>query len=190
MGNFDWETPSSALTARMRMVTLPMGAGTRVLYVNDDMWVPVCVVNYNVHILPGIPRIFVQLLDGLHPIFEAEGRVEERRRSVRVLISTPMMESEVAEYLTDLQAKVGPRGVKVGSYPRWGVMKNTVTLVGADKEYIESLVDEVQRGVNGVRVEAEGEDEEVAVEKAVEKTEEQQGAVEGGIRTLGVTEDI
>lgn len=48
----------------------------------------------------------------------------------RVLISTPMTESAVAAYLTELAAKVESKGVKVGSYPRWGKQRNTVTLVG------------------------------------------------------------
>jgi hypothetical protein len=39
-------------------------------------------------------------------------------------------ESEVAPYLTELAAVVEPKGVKVGSYPRWGKKNNTVTLVG------------------------------------------------------------
>lgn len=46
------------------------------------------------------------------------------------MISTPMPESAVAGYLTELAAKVEPNGVKVGSYPRWGKSRNTVTLVG------------------------------------------------------------
>lgn len=48
----------------------------------------------------------------------------------RVTISTPLPESAIAAYLTDLAARVEPRGVKVGSYPRWGKKRNTVTLVG------------------------------------------------------------
>jgi hypothetical protein len=77
----------------------------------------------------------------------------------RILISTPMPESAVAEFLTELAAKVEPRGVKVGSYPRWGKTRNTVTLVGKDLEYIESLVAEVEQAVKGRRVAVEGEDD-------------------------------
>ena len=54
----------------------------------------------------------------------------EGKGSCRILISTPMAESAVAAYLTELAAKVGPKGVKVGSYPRWETKRNTVTLVG------------------------------------------------------------
>ena len=48
----------------------------------------------------------------------------------RILISTPLPESEVAQYLAELAARVEPKGVKVGSYPRWKSKSNTVTLVG------------------------------------------------------------
>ncbi len=41
-----------------------------------------------------------------------------------------MPESAVASYLTELAERVEPKGVKVGSYPRWGRKRNTVTLVG------------------------------------------------------------
>ena len=54
----------------------------------------------------------------------------EGKGTARVTISTPLPESAVAEYLTGLAARVEPRGIKVGSYPRWGKKRNTVTLVG------------------------------------------------------------
>lgn len=48
----------------------------------------------------------------------------------RVIIATPLPESTVAGYLTELAARVEPKGVKVGSYPHWGKSQNSVTLVG------------------------------------------------------------
>jgi hypothetical protein len=54
----------------------------------------------------------------------------EGKGTYRVLFSTPLAESAVAPYLSELAAKVEPHGVKVGSYPRWGKKWNTVTLVG------------------------------------------------------------
>lgn len=71
--------------------------------------------------------IVQKLLDGLKPhvIPRLEGK-----ETHRILISTPLPESEIAEYLTQLEAKAKPHGVKVGSYPRWGLKRNTVTLVG------------------------------------------------------------
>ena len=73
--------------------------------------------------------------------------------------------SEVAGYLTELSSKVDSKGIKVGSYPRWGKSRNTVTLVGKDKEYMESLVDEVAAGVKGRRVMEEGEDDDSGSDK-------------------------
>jgi molybdopterin-biosynthesis enzyme MoeA-like protein len=158
---FDWDTPSAQLTARLRMVELPIDTSrdekSQVLFVSDDLWVPINVVNGNVHILPGIPRLFTSLLDGLKPLILPRVADPEGKGIARVLISTPLPESEVAGYLTELAAKVESNGVKVGSYPRWGHKRNTVTLVGKDAEYIESLVEEVCAGVQGVRVASEDE---------------------------------
>jgi len=77
----------------------------------------------------------------------------------RLLFSTPLAESAVAPYLTELAARVEPKGVKVGSYPRWGKGHNTVTLVGRDKDYMDSLIPEVDEGINGRNVMAEDEDD-------------------------------
>jgi molybdopterin-biosynthesis enzyme MoeA-like protein len=165
---FDWDTPSPMLTARMRMAMLPTGPGTKVYFVAPDLWVPIAVVGGNVHILPGVPKLFVQLLEGLRDVLIAEGRVDRSRKALRVMISTPMQESEVAEYLTELQEKVKERGVKVGSYPRWGASNNTITLVGSDTEYVESLVPEVEKATKGVRVAVEGEDDKPEDKQRVE----------------------
>ncbi|KAJ5492395.1 hypothetical protein N7453_010492 [Penicillium expansum] len=109
--NFDWETPSPGLSAKLRMVELPFD--------------------------PKVPA-------ESQAVFVAED-------------FTPLPESAVAPYLTELAAKVGPRGIKVGSYPRWGKKRNTVTLVGADKAYMESLASEVEENVQGKQVAKEDE---------------------------------
>ena len=70
------------------------------------------------------------MLDGLKPHIMPRLVDPEGKGIYRVLISTPLAESAVAAYLTELAAKVEPNGVKVGSYPRWGKKTNTVTLVG------------------------------------------------------------
>ena len=48
--------PSLALDAKMRMIRLPIDPDRsdedQVLFVAEDLWVPVSVVNGNVHILP------------------------------------------------------------------------------------------------------------------------------------------
>lgn len=161
--NFDFDTPSPALTARLRMVELPydetIEEEKQSVFVADDSWVPIATVNGNVHILPGVPRLFEKLLDGLKSVVASRLADPEGKGSYRVLISTPLPESEVAAYLTELALRVMPRGVKVGSYPRWGKKRNTVTLVGNDKEFIDSLVQEVEKNVEGRRVQTEDEDD-------------------------------
>ncbi|KAL8995076.1 MAG: hypothetical protein Q9169_005112 [Polycauliona sp. 2 TL-2023] len=157
--NFSWDVPSPALDAKLRMVKLPTDesrdGSSQALFVDDSLWVPISVVNGNIHILPGIPRLFTQLLDGLKPLLIPRLENPEGKGVHRLLFSTPMAESEVAGYLTKLAAEVEPRGIKVGSYPRWGRKRNSVTLVGKDKDYMESLVPQIEKGVDGVRVERE-----------------------------------
>lgn len=159
--NFDWDTPSPGLTAKLRMVELPFDekipAEQQAVFVAEDMWVPIAVVNGNVHILPGVPRLFERLLLNLKPLLVPRLSDPEGKGTFRFLFSTPLPESAVAPYLTELAGKVEPRGVKVGSYPRWGKKRNTVTLVGADKALLESLVSEVEEGVQGKRVSREDE---------------------------------
>ena len=159
--NFDWETPSPGLTAKLRMVELPFDTKLpweqQAVFVADDMWVPIAVVNSNVHILPGVPRLFERLLENLKPLLVPRLSDPEGKGTFRFLFSTPLPESAVAPYLTELASKVEPRGVKVGSYPRWGKKRNTVTLVGADKALLESLIPEVETGVEGKLVAKEDE---------------------------------
>lgn len=60
-GPFDWDVDSPARKAKLRMVELPtddaIPAEKQFLFPRQDLWVPVAVVNGNVHILPGVPRL-------------------------------------------------------------------------------------------------------------------------------------
>ncbi|KAI4134983.1 MAG: hypothetical protein LQ347_001068 [Umbilicaria vellea] len=162
--NFSYDVPSPALEAKLRMIRLPIDESrdesSQVLFVSEDLWVPLCVVNGNIHILPGVPRLFEKMLDGVKPLLVPRLSDPEGKGIYRVLVSTPMAESAVAAYLTELAAKAEPRGVKVGSYPRWGKGRNTVTLVGRDKEYMDSLISEVEKNVQGIKVTTEDEADE------------------------------
>lgn len=132
--NFSWDEDTPARKAKLRMIELPWDEArspeNQVIFPSPELWVPVSVVNGNVHILPGVPRLFEKLLDGLKPHLLPRLSDPEGKGIFRVLISTPMAESAVAPYLTELAGRVEPKGVKVGSYPRWGKGHNTVTLVG------------------------------------------------------------
>jgi len=160
---FDWNTPSPALEAKKRMVILPTDKNRslddQVVFADEALWVPVNVVNGNVHILPGIPRLFERLLEGMKSKLLPRLSDPEGKGVYRIFFSTPLPESAVAAYLTELAAKAEPKGIKVGSYPRFGKSHNTVTLVGRDLEFMESLVPEVEKGVQGHRVTEEGEDD-------------------------------
>jgi molybdenum cofactor synthesis domain-containing protein len=116
--NFDYETPSQALTAKKRMIELPYDGKVKdeeqVIFVADDLWVPVSVVN--IHILPGVPRLFEKMLTGLKPRLLPKLTDPEGKGVYRILFSTPMAESSVAGYLTELAGKVEGRGIKVGRY--------------------------------------------------------------------------
>ncbi|KAL2830783.1 MoaB/Mog domain-containing protein [Aspergillus cavernicola] len=158
---FDWSTPSPALSAKLRMVEIPHDAllplESQAVFVAEDMWVPIAIVNGNVHILPGIPRLFERLLEHLRPSLLPRLVNPEGKGIYRYLFSTPLPESAVAPYLTDLAGRTESRGIKVGSYPRWQKKRNTVTLVGTDKELLDSLIEEVEREVQGKKVEQEDE---------------------------------
>ena len=167
--DFSWDAPSAALTAKLRMAELPYDEETpqnnQVLFLAEDLWVPISVVNGNVYILPGVPRLFTKLIDSLKKVWLPRLTDPDGKGISRVMISTPLAESQVASYLADLASRVEPRGVKVGSYPRWGKLKNTVTLVGRDRAFIEGLVAEVEKGVEGTRISEESEDDSPSEDK-------------------------
>lgn len=116
--DFSWDRPNPALTAKKRMVELPydekVADEEQVVFVADDLWVPVSVVNGNIHILPGVPRMFERMLTGLKPRLLPRLTDPEGKGVCRILFSTPLPESQVAAYLTELAAKVESRGIKVG----------------------------------------------------------------------------
>lgn len=60
-GPFDWDVDSPAKTAKLRMVELPtedaIPLEKQFIFPREDLWVPVAVVNGNIHILPGVPRL-------------------------------------------------------------------------------------------------------------------------------------
>jgi molybdopterin-biosynthesis enzyme MoeA-like protein len=153
---FDWTAPSDALTARKRMVELPLDQtrplADQAVFTADDLWVPLNIVNGNVHVLPGVPRLFTRMLDGYREFLRPKLADPEGKGDYRIIVETPLPESAVAGYLTRLQQAVEQRGVKVGSYPRWGSKRNTVTLVGKDRAFMDGLVADVEREVQGKRI--------------------------------------
>ena len=152
---FDINATDEATIARKRMGLLPEHA--EVLFPVRDLWVPVVVVNRNIFILPGVPRFFTTLLQGLKPLLRP--LIPPGRRQFRITIATEEPESSIAPYLTALQKRVSEEGIKVGSYPKWkGGVK--VSLLGRDKERLEGLVKEVEEAISGFRRSEEEEESE------------------------------
>jgi hypothetical protein len=59
--DFSWDVDSPALRAKLRMIELPIDESRdlskQVIFPSEELWVPVSVVNGNIHILPGVPRL-------------------------------------------------------------------------------------------------------------------------------------
>jgi molybdenum cofactor synthesis domain-containing protein len=150
--DIDWATPSPQNEARKKMVTLPLDLTRKIvdeqIFFTEGSWTPMCVVNGNVHILPGVHSLFIRMLEAYEPVLVTKLAVPGGQ-VYRIVIETPMPESEVAPYLEKLAEKVKDKGVKVGSYPHNDKKNNTVDLVGKDKEYMESLVPEIEENVKG-----------------------------------------
>lgn len=74
--------------AQLRMAIFP--AGAEVLFPTEEFWVPVVVLNKNVHVLPGIPSLFDALLRALPPYLRLD---PSRPKPIRRLIQTSVPES-------------------------------------------------------------------------------------------------
>lgn len=94
-------------TARNRMALFPKGA--EVLFVQDDLWVPVVRVNGNVCILPGVPSLFERLLIALTSRYIPLPPSTEK--PTRVLVHTTLPESSIAPFLTKLAEKTKNEGI-------------------------------------------------------------------------------
>ncbi len=150
----NWELPEDnpEILARKRMALFP--TPSKVIYPSKDLWVPIVVVNQNVHVLPGIPRLFTQMLEGYQPALEA--LIDPANRRHRVLVQTSKPEGSIAPFLDSLQKKVGA-DVKVGSYPRdigGGVV---ISLLGKDLQHMKSFVAEIEKNVDGRQVDPDAE---------------------------------
>ncbi|KAJ1943418.1 hypothetical protein EC988_006238, partial [Linderina pennispora] len=102
--------------ASARMALFPQQA--TVEYPCDKYWVPVVQI-HNVHVFPGIPRLFEELLDAYLPTLVARMSNTPVRPFMRALVGTQLRESQIAPVLEEMQKKYETMGVKLGSYPNW-----------------------------------------------------------------------
>ncbi|KAG2217823.1 hypothetical protein INT45_005424 [Circinella minor] len=138
--------------ARKRMAIFPSPA--KILRTcPEELWVPVVVVNDNIHILPGIPRLFERLMETMKDRFENIAKERGVARYYRVQIATRKPEGDIATLLTEAQNRVADQHIKIGSYPKWGKgpdgARVVVSIVGRDEDAIKSIGNEILAGVNG-----------------------------------------
>merc|ERR1719487_380503 len=130
--------------ARLRMALFPKDA--EVLFVQEDLWVPVVRVGGKVCILPGVPRLFERLVEGLAAHYIPLPPSSEK--PYRVLVHTKMPESSIAPFLTSLQERVKKEMIRVGSYPK--LMQGVdVSLIGKDESRLKELAEEVVKELKG-----------------------------------------
>lgn len=155
-----------ALSDYYKMATLPAGDIVKNYYVSDDLWVPVCSINSQVFIFPGIPQLFEKMLNGLKPIL-AElfqcSNVAQSNNFVRFYVTTKMTESMISHGLSVLQedAKTVSDEIKIGSYPHFGMGFNTISILGDDKhrDYLRTIVTNCIEQFDGVEITEEIEEE-------------------------------
>ncbi|GAA5989111.1 hypothetical protein JCM11641_007600 [Rhodosporidiobolus odoratus] len=142
--NFDEQTDEQRI-ARERMALFPKD-NAEVLFVQEDLWVPVVRMGGKVCIFPGVPKLFERLVEGLVSHYVPLPPSSEK--PYRVLIHTQMPESSIAPFLTKLAERVRKENVRVGSYPKLlaGV---DVSLIGKDMSRLEELSKEVIQELEG-----------------------------------------
>lgn len=131
--------------ARERMALFPSEA--EILFVVEDLWVPIVRLEYKLCVLPGIPSLFRRLVDALLQNYVPL----PAQRPFRHMVFTTLPESSIAPFLTALQQRVKTEGVRIGSYPSFqkGV---TVSLIGNDETRVRELGVEVCREIHGTVV--------------------------------------
>lgn len=113
----------------------------------DDLWVPIVIVNSNIHIFPGIPYLFERLLDGFQPhLLEVVGQHGQYHRE-QIVTSHP--EGVIATVLTEIQEKVVGDRIKIGSYPNWFNQNVVVSVVGKDEARVKEVAEEIKVKIDG-----------------------------------------
>ncbi|KAJ7223173.1 MoaB/Mog domain-containing protein [Mycena pura] len=123
---FGTQTPQQR-AATERMALFPDRA--EVLFVAEDIWVPVVRLEGKLCIFPGIPSLFQKMVTALTPLLPLPPLSE---RPLRIQVFTERPESMIAPYLTKLQTRLKPHGIQVGSYPALG-QGVFVSLIGLDR---------------------------------------------------------
>ncbi|RIB08741.1 MoaB/Mog domain-containing protein [Gigaspora rosea] len=126
-----------AVEARKRMALFPQSS--LVVFPNEKLWVPIVIVNDNIHILPGVPGLFRGLLSGYSKYLSGG------KKYVRRFIKTYQPESFIAPVLTDFQEKLKDIGIKIGSYPKLTRNKAWVVVSLLARETNSQVVEKIEQ---------------------------------------------
>lgn len=142
-----------ALKDYYKMATLPSGSIVKKYFTSDELWVPVCSVNSQVFIFPGIPQLFEMMITKFTPTLrELFGIKGENIQYVRYFVKTKLSESQISHRLKMYQeeSEKVSKEIKIGSYPHYGMGFNTVSILGL-KEHNEFLMGIVKRAINDLQ---------------------------------------
>jgi molybdopterin-biosynthesis enzyme MoeA-like protein len=147
--------PHEVIEASKRMSLFP--DPSTVIYPDETLWVPIVIVNENIHILPGIPRLFKGLLFNFSKYLKVRQNGDKSENFYRKFVKTFQPESFIAPVLTEIQEKVKDMGIKVGSYPKYTTDKRWMIIVSFltrenNKDKVEELCKEVAEKTNGIIV--------------------------------------
>lgn len=152
-----------ALKDYYKMATLPSGNNVKNYYVSDDLWVPICSINQQVFIFPGIPQLFEKMLTLFTPVLkDLFNLTTDCNEYVRYFVKTKLTESQISHSLKLYQEeaeKISPE-IKIGSYPHYGMGFNTISILGEKKhdKFLRSIVDSAISNLEGEEIPSELED--------------------------------
>lgn len=150
--NGEQKLSGDALKAQQRMCIFPVPNSKH--YISDDLWTPIVQVQ-NVHILPGIPKLFEMMLKFL--VTEHYASQLPKDQFLRYFVSTTSSESQIATLLEQTQLHAhseGYKDIKIGSYPHFNIGSNTVSIVGLikNKQKLEQIVQNLAEKLPGKEI--------------------------------------
>lgn len=108
----------------------------------DKLWISLVTVR-NIHILPGIPQLFKQLIQVVKPKLQD-------RPFVRALIYTKKYEGEIADNLTNVQNEFPE--IAIGSYPQKNPEhKVMVSIEGQDYQMVNQVAQIIASLIDGFK---------------------------------------
>ncbi|KAG2217415.1 hypothetical protein INT45_013746 [Circinella minor] len=133
-----------------RLAMFPFPA--ELLRPQQSFLIPVVIVNQNIYILPGIPRLFQLLVESLESHLQQLCFKKLGKQIVgfsRTDIATQKSEGAIASILSTIQAR--NENLKIGSYPLMGNKEISVivSVVGKNHDAVESVAQEIVKEING-----------------------------------------